>query len=145
MRSRMGWAEVERVLERGVSVGEREHARAERVAGAVLGAGEAELGEGIEAAADGGAGEAGADAELRDGHLRRLRGEGLDDDEAAGERGHEVGIAGEDVERLGGGGLDGRDQRGSGCRRRGGGIGETRSGRRREGSGEGAGSSRVLF
>ena len=45
----------------GVGVGEREHAWAEGVAGAVVGAGEAELGEGVEAAADGGAGEAGAE------------------------------------------------------------------------------------
>ncbi len=57
-------------VRRGVGVGEGEHARTQGVAGAVFGAGKAELGEGVEAAADGGAGEAGADAELRDGHLR---------------------------------------------------------------------------
>ncbi len=104
---------------RGVGVGEREHARAQGVARAVLGAGEAELGEGVEAAADGGAGEAGADAELRDGHLGVLLGEGLDDDEAAGERGHEVGVAGEDVEG------------GCGCWLRGGGREQAREGERR--------------
>ena len=85
----------------GVGVREREHARAQGVAGAVFDAGEAELGEGVEAAADGGAGEAGLDGELRDGHLRGLRGEGLDDEQAAGERGHEVRVAGVDVERGG--------------------------------------------
>ena len=82
----------------GVGVGQREHLGAEGVALRFVGAGEAELDEGVEAAADGGAGEAGAQGELRDGHLRGLRGEGFDDDEAAGEGGHEVGVAGVGVE-----------------------------------------------
>ena len=82
----------------GVGVGECQHARAEGVAGAVFGSGESQLREGVEAAADGGAGKASLDAELRDGHLGGLLGEGLDDDEAASERGHEIGIAGVDVE-----------------------------------------------
>ena len=108
-------------VRRGVGVREGEHARAEGVAGAVFCAGEAKLGEGVEAAADGGAGEPGLDAELGDGHLRRLLGEGLNDDESAGEGGHEVGVAGVDVERGGRGGLGaGGDGRGSG---RGGGVG----------------------
>ena len=84
-------------------MGEGEHTGAEGVALAVFGTGEAELREGVEAAADGGAGEAGFDGELRDGHLRALLSEGLDDDETAGERGHEVGVALVDVERVGGG------------------------------------------
>ena len=120
----------------GVGVGEREHPRAQGVTGAVLGAGEAELGEGVEAAADGGAGEAGFDAELRDGHLRGLLGEGLDDDEAAGERGHEVGVAG--VDRRG-------RRRGwvsaSGSGRRGGGAGAKR---RRRGGRQGCGGAPPL-
>jgi hypothetical protein len=87
---------------RGVGMGEGEHARTQRVAGAVFGAGKAELGEGVETAADSGAGEASFDAELGDGHLRGLLGEGLDDDESAGERGHEVGVADVDVESGGG-------------------------------------------
>ena len=89
-------------VRRSVSVGEGEHAGAEGVAGAVLCAGKAELGEGVEAAANGGAGEAGFDAELGDRHLGVLLGEGLDDDEPAGEGSHEVGVAGVDVEGGGG-------------------------------------------
>ena len=89
----------------GVGVGQREHLGAEGVALGFVGAGEAQLDEGVEAAADGGAGEAGAQGELRDGHLRRLRGEGFDDDEAAGEGGHEVGIAGVGVEGYAGEGF----------------------------------------
>jgi len=84
-------------------VREGEHARAERVARSVFGAGKAEFGEGVKAPANGCAGEPGLDAELRDRHLRRLLREGLDDDESARERSHEVGIAGEDVEGRGGG------------------------------------------
>jgi len=92
-------------IRRGVGVGEGEHARAKGVAGPIFCAGEAEFGEGVEAAADGGAGETGFDAELRDRHLRGLLSKGLDDDEAAGERGHEVGVAGKDVKGSGRAGL----------------------------------------
>ena len=88
-----------------LGVGQGEHLGAERVALGFVGAGKTELDKCIKAAPDGGAGEAGADAELGDSHLRGLRREGLDDDEAAGERGHEVGIAGVDFERDGGGDL----------------------------------------
>jgi len=91
----------------GVGVGEGEHARAKGVARAIFRAGKAELGEGIEAATNRSAGEASLHAELRDGHLRGLLGEGLYDDKSTGQRRHEVGIAGEDVERGGGGGLGG--------------------------------------
>jgi len=92
-------------VRRGVGMGEGEHARAQGVARAVFGPGEAEFGEGVEATANGGARETGLDAELRDGHLGCLLGEGLNDDKTAGERGHEVGIACEGVERGGGRGL----------------------------------------
>jgi len=85
-------------VRRGVSVREGEHARAEGVAGAVFCTGKAELGECIEAAPDGGAGEAGLHAELRDGHLRGLLRKSLDYDQAAGEGGHKVWVAGKDVE-----------------------------------------------
>ena len=104
-------------------MGEGEHARTQGVTGAVFGAREAELGEGVETAADGGAGESSFDAELGDGHLRRLLGEGLDDDESARERGHEVWVTGVDVKRRGRGGL------GSGCDGRGKGGGEGLAGR----------------
>jgi len=89
----------------GVGVGEGKHARAEGVARTVFRTGKAELGEGIEAAPDGGAGEAGLHAELRDGHLRGLLRKSLDDDEASGKGGHKVGVAGEDVEGCSSSGL----------------------------------------
>ena len=75
-----------------------QHARTEGVAGSVFRSGEAELGEGVETAANGGAGEAGLNAELRDGHLRRLLREGLDDDESTRQGRHEIGVSGVDVE-----------------------------------------------
>ena len=100
----------------GVGVGEGQHAGAKRIARTVFGSGESKFGEGIETASDGGAGEASAYAELRDGHLGVLLGECLDDDESSGEGGHEVGIAGEGVERGGRGGLWGRNDRGRGGR-----------------------------
>lgn len=87
----------------GVGVGERKHAGAEGVALAIFRAGEAELGEGVKAASDGGAREASFDRKLRDGHVGRGLGESLDDDKAAGERGHEVWVALVDVECGGGG------------------------------------------
>lgn len=82
----------------GVGVGEGEHTRTEGVAGAVFRAGEAEFGEGVKAAADGGAGEAGANAELGDRHLWILLSESLDDDETSGEGSHKIRVTGEGVE-----------------------------------------------
>ncbi len=77
----------------GVGIGQGEHFGAEGVALRLVCAGEAQFAEGIEAAADGGAGEAGADAELGDGHLRHLGRESLDDNEPARKGGHEVRVA----------------------------------------------------
>ena len=67
----------------------------------VVGAGETEFGESVEAAADGGAGESGLGADLRNGELALFLREGLDDGQAAGERRHEIGVAGERVNLRG--------------------------------------------
>src|SRR5580658_10934365 len=87
---------------RNIRMAERQHARLQKKVTIVVGAGETEFGESVEAATSGGARKAGLVADLRDGELAFFLGEGLDHGEAASERRHEIGIAGERVNLRGG-------------------------------------------
>jgi hypothetical protein len=78
-------------------VAERQDARVQKEAAIVVGAGETEFGESVEAAADGSARKSGFVADLRNGELTFLLRKGLDDGEAASEGRHEIGIAGERI------------------------------------------------
>ena len=104
---------------RNIGMAQCEDARLEKKVPIVVGAGETELGERVEAAPDGGARKSGFVADLRNGELAFFLGEGLDDGEAARERGHEIGIAGEGINLRGRGG-----RRGRGIRRNDGGSGD---------------------
>ena len=87
-----------------IGMAESEDARLQKKVAIVVGAGESEFCEGVEAAADGGAREASFVANLRNGELAFLLREGLDDGKSARERRHEIGIAGKRVNLRGGSG-----------------------------------------